>query len=255
MTELSNYLQSYVVPVCLYRDEDGIADLRKAVGTAFFVGRSGFYLTARHVLEQAFAETKATDLRVGLNVKADRGRSVENRVVAVELYENAPQPFDVAVGLSNYIPETPIRIGHFEPTVWQEVATMGYPASTHVMENEALWINMRAHRGYVQRPTIPRDMHVGSHPNGFELSFLLSPGMSGCPIFKVDDETLIGVGVGSYRSEMVEEQFTEIQDGGQTYTEQRVRIEQYGFAHDIRELHSWKAGIFGGMTLLEIADI
>ncbi|WP_062945265.1 serine protease [Rhizobium leguminosarum] len=248
------FLQSYVVPVCLYRDEDGIADLRKAVGTAFFIGRMGFYLTARHVLEQAFAEAKTAGMHVGLNVKAEGARSLENRVVAIHLFENAPQPFDVAVGLSNYIPETPITLGPFEPTVWQEVATMGYPASTHVMENEALWINMRAQRGYVQRPTVPRDMHVGSHPNGFELSFLLSPGMSGCPIFTVENETLIGIGVGSYKSELVEDQFTEVQDNGQTYTEQRVRIEQYGFAHDIRGLHFWKAGIFGGLTLLEIAS-
>lgn len=250
-----SFLQSYVVPVCLYRMDGTLADLRKAVGTAFFVGRMGFYLTARHVLQQAFAEARQEGLLVGLNVKADQGLSLVNVVQQVVVYENAPDPYDVAVGFGNYIPQTTIKLQPFETAVWQEIATMGYPASSHVMDNGALWINMRGHRGYIQRPTIPRDMHSGSHPNGFELSFLLSPGMSGCPIFTVPDEVLIGVGVGSYRSELIEDDITEVNDNGHTYREQRLRIEQYGFAHDIAGLLDWEADLFGGLTLADIAKI
>lgn len=249
-------LQSYIIPVCLYEDADGEAHLQKAIGTAFCIGKMGFFLTARHVLEQAFQEARETKKKVGLNIKGQQGRSSDNYVIKLQQYEFAPYPYDIAVGFTEYHPETPIRLGQIDVGVWLDVATAGYPASSHVTTDDtALWINMRAHKGYVQRPTIPRDMHVGKHPNGFELSFLLSPGMSGCPIFTVDDEILIGVGVGSYKSETIEDQIIEVQDNGEKYVEQKVRIEQYGFAHDIRELLDWKAGLFAGKTLFEVAKL
>jgi hypothetical protein len=248
------FLQSYVTPICLFVDEDGIANLRKLIGTAFFVGRAGYYLTARHVLEQAFAESVKDGREVGLVVKGNNGELDKDHVVKLNRYEFAPRPFDIAAGWVKYHPHSPFKVKPFEVHMWQEVAALGYPESASIMDGEALWMNLRGYRGHIQRPTVPRDMPSGRHPNGFELDFLLGPGSSGGPVF-TPDEVLIGVGVGSFKSEHLDEAITEIDDDGKVYREQRVRIEQFGFAHDISGLLDWRAEIFGGASLQEVAAI
>lgn len=249
------YLQSYVTPVCLFTNEGGIANLRKLVGTAFFVGRGGYFLTARHVLEQALGAANKSGQEVCLVVKGKHGHSDESRVVKLERYEFAPEPYDIAAGWISYHPSSPLKVHPVAVHVWQDVAALGYPESASTMDGEALWMNVRGYRGHVQRPTISCDMPLGRHPNGFELSFLLGPGSSGAPVFIVPDEILIGVGVGSYSFEHVENEFTEIDHEGRQYRERRVRIEQFGFAHDISGLLDWKADIFVGATLQEVAAL
>lgn len=248
------FLQSYVTPICLFKDEDGVANLRKLIGTSFFIGRAGYFLTARHVVEQATTLAKKHGSEIGIVVKNNNGQSDENRVIKLGRYEFAPKPFDVAAGWVNYHPNSPLKVQTFEAHVWQDIAALGYPESASIIEGEALWMNIRGYRGHIQRPTIPRDMPIGQHPNGFELSFLLGPGSSGGPVFKVQDEVLIGVGVGSFKSEHVEDEFIEVDNKGKEYREQKVRIEQFGFAHDISDLLNWRADIFGGATLQEVAN-
>lgn len=252
---LQMFLQSYVTPICLIIDIGGVANLRKLIGTAFFVGEGGYYLTARHVLEQALAEAGQTGCEVGLVVKNDDGKSKENGVLKLNRYEFAREPFDIAAGWVPYRPQSPLKVCAFEADVWRNVAALGYPESASIMEGEALWLNIRGYRGYIQRATLPRDMPLGRHPNGFELSFLLGPGSSGAPVFTVPDKTLIGVGVGSYKSEHIEEEFTQVDDNGKEYREQRIRIEQFGFAHDISGLLDWRADIFDGASLQEVATM
>lgn len=248
------FLQSYVTPICLFKEEDGIANLRKLIGTAFFVGRAGYFLTARHVLEQAFAEAVIEGWDVGLVVKENNGELDKDQLVKLNMYEFAPEPFDIAAGRVAYYPQSPLKVKPFKVAMWREVAALGYPASASIIDGQALWMNLRGYRGYIQRLTVPRDLPLGRHPNGFELSFLLGPGSSGGPVFTTN-EVLIGVGVGSYKSEHLEEEFTEVVDNGKVYREQRLRIEQFGFAHDISGLLDWRAEIFNGASLLEVAAI
>ncbi|WP_287305606.1 trypsin-like peptidase domain-containing protein [Mesorhizobium sp.] len=247
------FLQSYVLAVCLFRHDPGKAVLQKLVGTAFVFSKAGHFLTARHVLESAIAEAEKHGWRVGLAIKGDNGKSVDTLMCPLDKFEPAPEPYDVAVGWIDYHPDTPIRLKRQEITFWQRIATMGYPASASVVEGEALWMNMRGLKGYVQRPTLPRDMHIGNHPNGFELSFLLSPGLSGAPIFTVPDEVLIGIGVSSFKSEVLDAEIVEVSDDGKEYRERQLKIEQFGFAHDIQGLLDWKPVLFEGASLLEIS--
>lgn len=242
-------LQSYVVPICLYVDESGIAGLRRLVGTAFFCGSKGHFLTARHVIEQATAEAQKEGWLIGLCAKADHGQSADSVILPLLAWEFAAQPYDIAVGHFNYFPGTPLCAKYEHIGVFKEVRALGYPSSVHVKDGDALWLNLRAQSGHVQRPTLPRDM-ISSHPNGFELSFLLSPGMSGCPIFALDGN-VIGVGVGSFGSRIVEHELSEVDDDGHKFTEQRLRIEEFGFAHDLRGLLDWAPELFGGMKLTE----
>lgn len=249
------FLQSYVTPICLFIDEDGTANLRRLIGTAFFIGRAGYYLTARHVLEKAYAEAEKDCWEVGLVIKQNNGQSDDSGILKLNRYEFAPEPFDIAAGWVAYLPQSPFKVRPFEVHVWQEIAALGYPESASVMDGEALWMNVRGYRGYIQRPTVPRDMPLGHHPNGFELSFLLGPGSSGGPVFTASDHVLIGIGVGSYKSEHIEEEITTTDNNGKVYREHRVRIEQFGFAHDISGLLDWRAQIFDGASLQEVAVV
>jgi hypothetical protein len=154
-----------------------------------------------------------------------------------------------------YRPESPLRLAQKTVGVWQEVAALGFPTSTSVKDGEALWMNLRAQRGYIQRTTLPRDMQIGEHPNGLELSFLLGSGMSGAPVFTIPDQIVIGVGVGSYRSEEVEDSIVEVSDDGHEFREMRLRIEQHGFAHSMNGLLDWRPTLFRGKSLLEVAEV
>lgn len=251
------FLQSYVVSVCLVHDKGHRVSLRKHIGTAFFFSKAGYFMTAGHVISGAFSEAAANSYRVGLVVKADHGSSAETRVFLLDDddIEHAPSPFDIAVGYVQYFLDTPLRIRPASLAMWQKVATMGYPASSTVPEVDGLWVNLRGHKGYIQRLTLPRDIHIGAHPNGMELSFLLSPGMSGCPIFTVPDEVVVGVGISSIHSEILDSEFVEVMEGKEIYREKKIKIEQFGFAHDVARLLEWKADIFDGRTLEEVGNL
>jgi len=250
------FLQSYVCPVCTFsRNPNGLVDFSSSQGTSFFVGSGGIYLTARHVLEDAFRIAKDNQLEVGCIVKDKNGNSSKSMIAPVTEYEFAPSPYDIAIGKLRYSPASPLKIIRKQVEVWQDIATLGYPASVSVKEGNSFRVNQRAHRGYVQRCTMPQDMPVGLHPNGYELNFLLSPGLSGCPIFTTPDEIVIGIGVGSFKSEQVESELCEVEEDGTVFREKRIRIEQFGFAHAIDGLLDWKPTMFGGSTLLEIANL
>ncbi|MEQ1496524.1 MAG: serine protease [Novosphingobium sp.] len=245
------FLQSYVVAVCTFERVGGIAEIRSLHGTAFFIGKSGLFLTARHVLEQAAECGRKNSWEVGLCVKGDNGRSKGEEVAVFTSFEYAPAPYDVALGTACYKPDSPLSLGLTEVSIWQEIAAIGYPTSASAKVGDALWMNLRGQRGYVQRTTLPRDMPIGDHPAGIELSFLIGPGMSGSPIFNTQNETVIGVGVGAYRSEQIEDSIEEIDSNGGKYKELRLRIEQHGFAHALNGLLDWYPSMLDGKSLLE----
>lgn len=253
----SNFLQSYVVPVCLYEAKDEKeARVHHLIGTAFFVGERGFFLTAGHVIEQAKATAKAKDQKVGLAIKVGDDQSVGNGLVEIQNIEAAPNPFDIALGQIPFSISSPLRLENFQVESWKDVATHGYPLSTISRPANDLRLGTRCHKGYIQRLTKPEDMHIGLHPNGFELSFNVSPGMSGAPIYiyRGSTDLVIGVAVSSFRGETTESEISEVLEDGTHYKESRLRIEEYGFAHDIRGILDWRPNLGGGRPLVELVN-
>ena len=166
------FLQSYVVPICTYEQIDGAAHVRSSQGTAFFINNCGIFLTAAHVVRDSLKYAERRDEIVGICLKGDNGQTEESFMAEVCHYEFAPEPFDIAIGIVPYFTDSPLRLARKEVSPWQEVATLGYPLSASVFDdNDGNWMNLRAHRGYVQRSTLPRDMRLGKHPNGIELNF------------------------------------------------------------------------------------
>ena len=61
-------LQDYVIPICSVEMSAGAAQLRRLLGTAFFINGEGVFLTARHVL-QGIPQAQFHELVYGLCIK------------------------------------------------------------------------------------------------------------------------------------------------------------------------------------------
>jgi hypothetical protein len=247
------YLQSYVCPVCLYSVEEGIATIRELIGTSFFLNSFGLLVSARHVFESALSNSTAKGFRTGIVVKDQGGKSLTSVICPLDRFEAAPDPFDIAIAVLNYRCSTLLIADDITIQEWADVATLGYPIDAVSGPISKLNLNLRCLKGYVQRPLRPGDLHLGGNPPAFELSFLLGRGLSGAPLFKhaQPKDIVIGVCVGSSRTEVVEDEFTEIQADGRKYTEKRLKIDQFGVAHDMRPLLDWKPGLLAGISLRE----
>lgn len=226
------------------------------MGSSFLINSVGHYLTVRHVLEAANEKAAETDRKVGLVLKADNGTSRESIVAPVGDFEHAPDPNDVTIGATGITTPTFLTLAPIDVEVWQEVATCGYPIHAVSGNVSGIRLNLRAHRGYIQRILYPADIPLGPQVHGFELDFAISKGLSGAPLFihRQPKDLVIGLCAGSFRSEMIEDQHVEIVDGNTEFRETRLKIEEYGLAHDLRPLLQWKPSLLGGATLLEAAS-
>ena len=176
------YLQDHIIPICLAERGDGEAILRSLLGTAFFVGSRGVFLTAKHLLKGI--EDLPPGQICGLVVKSD---DVQAKSLFAPLlgWESAPPPFDIAAGIVrcrskswfSFPDDNPI--GH-----WLDVATLGYPETALDHTPEKFDIHLRALKGYIQRPVDADAIElISPHPECFELSFSVTSGMSGAPLF------------------------------------------------------------------------
>lgn len=212
-------------------------------------------MTAAHVIKQA-EETRGADELIGLFTKQP-DRPDKHQAAPVIKYEKAPLPYDIAVGLAGYCIDTPLRLMDVPVEIWREVATLGYPESALNRDGAALWLNLRGHRGYVQREIKPGKYGLNGHPECFELSFPITAGLSGSPLFirQGTDDAVIGVCVGSHSSRIVAYSLEELDADGTKISEKHNRIEEFGIAHDLRSLLDWKIEIFHDLTLEHVSKL
>ena len=131
---------------------------------------------------------------------------------------------------------------------------MGYPETALNITAEHFNIHLRTQKGYIQRLVNAGELQtLGSHPDCFELSFPITSGMSGSPLFTSDNnkQQLIGVCVGSHSAEVVDYVSSEINDDGEVFKERHLKVEQIGIAEDINPLLTWKPDMLDGMSLGE----
>jgi hypothetical protein len=96
-------------------------------------------------------------------------------------------------------------------------------------------------------------MHA-PHPDCFELNFPIPNGFSGSPLFVpsgAKHQQLIGVCVSSYDAEIIVDQFSEVDEQGNRFSERRARVEQYGIAHSNLPLLDWSPTLLNGRSLRE----
>jgi hypothetical protein len=250
------YIQRYVVPVCVIDPTDKEGPRFVSVqGTAFFINDGGVLVTAAHVIRNATASICSGDQYVGICAK-DPG-STGNVVATIDAHTFAPEPWDVAVGVVSCKSPTILALGNIAVDVSSLVSTYGYPENALNKRGPAIWMQVRGHQGYVQRPIGEDDTSViEHHPSSFELSFPISRGMSGSPLIMGGSprNVAVGVCVGSWPSELVDYSTETVEADGTKFREKVVRVEQFGIAHDLRPLLEWRPDCLGGKSLKEASD-
>ncbi len=246
-------LQDYVVPICSAEASDGKATLIRLLGTAFFIDGAGTFLTASHVLEKL--PRASPSLRHGLVAKsADVRRS--NVFAPLRNWESAPKPHDIAIGKIEFPSRSWFSIPRKSfQSPWKDVATIGYPEAALNTDADSFNIHYRTLKGYIQRFVEAGEIApIRPHPDCYELSFQITAGMSGAPLFTSDNnaQQLIGVCVGSHDSEIATYRSTVVEEDGHTLEEKSVKVEQIGIAQSIIPLLGWRPRVLGGRTIGEV---
>ena len=60
---------------------------------------------------------------------------------------------------------------------------------------------------------------------------------------------LIGVCTGNQPAELVDFAYETVEEDGSRFKEKKIRIEEYGIAHDLWSLRQWAPDCLGGQTL------
>ena len=214
------------------------------------------FLTARHVIE-ACQKAMAEKL-VGIVIKDpdDSGRS---RIVPLGATENAPKPYDVAIGCTGKASRCLFRMGNAQALAsFCDIATCGYPESALRVNSDEFWVHLRSFKGYIVRCLSGNDYGPdGGQAPGFELSFAIPKGLSGSPLFLRSNSNrldLVGVCVSNVESETTEFFHEEVDENGGEFRERKVRVEHFGIAHSIESLMAWEPRILLGISLGEIME-
>jgi hypothetical protein len=248
-----SYLETYMMPVCRFEEAAGTALIRAFHGTAFFINDSGVFLTARHVVENGQKDINAKGGFLGLCVRPPGpGGNVACPIGSVDY---ADMPYDVCVGRAAGKFRTMLTLANVQVHAWRDVATYGYPETALNVSPTEFWMYGRGFRGYVHREVKKGHLLGTDHPDAFETSFSMPPGLSGAPLFihQLPRDVVVGICVGVNRGESTEFLLEEVVENGEVRREKRVRIEEYGLAHDLRPLLDWQPAGFGGLTLLAIS--
>jgi len=244
-------LQSIVAPICTYSQVGNAFYVQQLFGTGFFFNTSGFFLTARHVIEDGMHNASECGHRLGIFLMTDNPKC--SLTAPIIEFEFADDPFDIAICKTDYHVNTWFKLERRTVEVWQDVATMGYPISTAAQVVAEYQVQQRVHKGYIQRVIPQERLSPGSHPDAFELSFPITHGLSGSPLFiyMQSHDAVIGICVGSHKSRVVDYETVIYKDEKVEAKETSVRIEEFGVAHDVRSILDWRPACLRGRSLLE----
>jgi len=245
------YLQSIICPVGRFIVLGEKVEIQKIYGTGFFIGDDGLFLTARHVIETVRADVEVEGGHIGLfPMQPTSSGPVSFNAIVLD-YEIAPHHIDAVLGRTGYRCKSFLKLGNPDVDVWQDIGTTGYPVQTIEKVGDKIEMQQRAHKGYIQRVVPAQRIRTGPKADSFELSFAITQGMSGAPLFihQAEHELVIGICVGSHQSRVTEYENIEIHEGQSKYSEKLFRIEEFGMAHDVRALIDWTPKLLGGMSL------
>jgi hypothetical protein len=250
------FLQSFVTPIFTYVENGGGApNALNLMGTGFFVGK-GVLLTAAHVLRNATTEIEAgvaSGVCANPKILKQDGSSTD-LFIDIPKYDVAEQPYDVAVAMTDYSTQMDRSLGEIEVEIAHDIAALGYPESAFQKHEGKLFVQVRVHRGYVQRVVPPNRLFVGEiSPRLFELDFAITKGMSGAPLLlnTRKKELVVGICVGSHTSRLVDYSTTYVNDAGHKFLEVQQKVQEYGLAHDLTGLLDWRPHVLNGLSLRE----
>ncbi len=162
-------------------------------GSGFCVSEDGKILTAAHIYNQTPSQFQSKLLAMAM---------VKQEADGLEHYAMFPISFikkddkdDVALFQISDCHKTllkPLALGDSEKVeVGQEIYFVGFPYAAQLM-NDGLGITLIVNRAIVS--SVKRDGQDAAHPrNLIIIDAISNPGNSGCPLFDIETNTVIGV--------------------------------------------------------------
>lgn len=245
---MNTLLQEYVVPICKYNIKNNSARIEKLLGSAFFISNDGFFLTAGHIIRSI------DDIRmIGLCVKEKI--TFKNLMAPIKNYELNNANIDIAIAKIDFQTESIFTYTELVPGYGMDVNTFGYPESALNVSPDWFGINIRTHKGYIQRLIGSGEISLlKPHLNLIEVNFPIPVGLSGSPLFAPvpipnQKNPLLGICIGSLSTELTDYEHLEINDKKEKYSEKKIKLEQYGIAQDIRDILDWCPNLLQGASI------
>lgn len=238
----------------------------KFLGTATLIG-GDLFLSARHV----FFKPDGNPIEVP---NPDEGgprpalaivrikRPVDIVMVVIDWVEAHPdRSCDLVIGKVHHWDAQPPWEAIASPAPLNDVTAVGYPYDRMAVLNtgdvsaiDTALNSARYVKGYVTRGVeVLHDPNTLMSPYSFEVSFALSEGMSGCPLWAYEEDEnvrgLYGIASGSLSQTRPVKRVERIESDGTKVITETVQVEDYGVAVRIDSVLDWEIAQLGGRPL------
>lgn len=247
------YFTDYAFPICEFKlKDDGSYKTTHFHGTGFFVGTEGYFLSAKHVINNQDLNNRNATVCFGVVLERnDNNRRPRFKVEIKQVEEH--EKYDIVLGKVDYKPPPLFKLIE-NAYGWTDVLCFGFP-ETKSRKNESMYtLRPQFLKGNVIGLLQEEDLPNLNIPSAYELSFPIPKGVSGGPLFIKGQETpvLIGIALISHDSELSRYQYTEVISNSEKYTEKVVTVTQFGIATNLYEFRDWKPAILEGRSLIDL---
>lgn len=235
----SNYYKfsDIVFPIVKIKiDSNNKAKYLHFLGSGFFIGNEGYFLTANHVLNEDLISDLKNDEKIAIQIY-----NGNFQLLKVDYVENNDDKLDVSLCQVNFVPKNKNFFSinkESEVYGWHDVHAQGYPG--YLVED--IPKKGQLLKGYISRE-INKGEIVGSinnAPPSYALNFPIPKGMSGCPLFKTGaSHPLVGICIGSFESTTTLWENTFYEDDFNKITENSKRVIENGLAIKIFDIKGW----------------
>jgi hypothetical protein len=244
--------QHIVFPISIYSLKEDEVEFVRFLGSGFFIGNEGYFLTAKHVLNNSvFKELKEGEF-IGIQFYNDGFRIFK----VDEIEEYGEQRVDLAIGL---VKDHKVEHPHFfsiekdnQPHILVDFQSYGYP---NYLVKE-IPTQGQVLKGYINRISLKND-NIGTFENApasYILSSAIPSGMSGSPIYTTNPVRLIGVCLGSYEISTTLWQNIFLEEDGSKTSEKTDRVIENGIGLIIHDYLDWSIEIAQNRSLLSLVN-
>ncbi|MEA3221734.1 MAG: serine protease [Thermodesulfobacteriota bacterium] len=246
------YFTDFAFPICEFKlKEDGLRRITTHFhGTGFFIGTEGYFLSAKHVINNQDLNNCSSTVSYGVVLERndnDRRPRFARDIKYVEEHEK----YDIVLGKVDYNP-SPLFNSIGNAYGWTDVLCFGYPETKSRKNEDMYTLCPQFLKGYVIGRLQEEDLPKLSIPPAYELSFPIPKGVSGGPVFVEGQKTLLGIALISHDSVLSRYEDTEFISNSEKYTEKVVTVTQFGIAANLYKIRDWKPAILKGRSLIDL---
>ena len=248
----AGFLQSDTMPIVTGYESESRITVTKHFGTSFLVSDDGLAVSALHVLRSAKAYASENKQHVYVVGKPENGTGSGNVLSPIIYVHEGDTGSDLCVLETLYYASTKHRLFNNDVTIWQRVATLGYPEEATDFNNPKISIVLRGQKGIVQRVLLESEVGRIEGLKKFELSFAATVGMSGAPLYSYpgEDVLILGVILGTKESRQEIIKLTDFEDPKEKWRETTIKVNYYGIAASIDHIKNVKLSpIYGNRKL------